>query len=366
MIRTFHSVGQGAFYTEKFENFMMVYDCGSIKSKIDKEVRSSFLENDSINLLFISHFHDDHINGLDTILEWCNVEYIVLPLLSDQTKIELFCESYKLNNKFLNDLIFYPSDAIKRISPDTKVIYIRPFSISQEDFIEVELEKMIDGECIDSGAKIITNKINNWFFVPSNYEVSTRVKSLSEKLNKLPFDVSTTKNFIDAWSNRSNKSKIKKCFNSLRGNPNQNSMMLYSGANDKSVFIEKLYHPVTGLVGFIPCFFLTEPVAHRSGCLYFGDYEAKGTQRWDNIRRVYNRYWNDIDTVQIPHHGSIENYNPNINSRSRVISIISTGTKNAYGHPSSYTTSEIIKNSGLLFNVTEITLSRVQYKVKKI
>lgn len=366
MIRTFHSVGQGAFYTEKFENFTMVYDCGSTKKSINKEVKSSFIENDHVNLLFISHFHEDHINGLDTILKWCDVEYIVLPLLSDQTKIELYCESYKLNNQFINDLIFYPSETIKKISPDTKIIYVRPFNLFKEDFIEIKLEEVGDEECIESGTKVYSNKIDNWFFISSNYEVSTRVKSLSTKLQKLPFDVSTTETFINSWSKLANRKKIKNCFNSLKGNPNQNSMTLYSGANDKKVTIDVLHHHMIGLGG-VPLYFLFSRFRdHRSGCLYFGDYEAKDSQRWENIRRVYSRYWDDIDTVQIPHHGSIENYNPNINSRAEIISIISTGTNNSYKHPSAYTTSEIIKNNGILCNVTEVPLSRVQYKVNKI
>lgn len=29
MIRTFHSIGQGAFYTEEFDDFRFVYDCGT-------------------------------------------------------------------------------------------------------------------------------------------------------------------------------------------------------------------------------------------------------------------------------------------------------------------------------------------------
>lgn len=34
MTRTFHAIGQGAFYTEKFENgFTIVYDCGGQNKK---------------------------------------------------------------------------------------------------------------------------------------------------------------------------------------------------------------------------------------------------------------------------------------------------------------------------------------------
>ena len=41
--RTFHPVGQGAFYSERHENYNIVYDCGSVNvSKGKKVVSQSF------------------------------------------------------------------------------------------------------------------------------------------------------------------------------------------------------------------------------------------------------------------------------------------------------------------------------------
>ena len=66
--RVFHPVGQGGFYTEAFDdNHMVVYDCGGT-SHIDVErcIDSLFTEQKSpqIEAVFISHLHEDHINGL--------------------------------------------------------------------------------------------------------------------------------------------------------------------------------------------------------------------------------------------------------------------------------------------------------------
>lgn len=77
MIRTFHSVGQGAFYSEDFDNFKMVYDCGSYKNKdlIENEVKNSFDTKEVIDAVFVSHFHEDHINGLEFLLK--TIELII-------------------------------------------------------------------------------------------------------------------------------------------------------------------------------------------------------------------------------------------------------------------------------------------------
>ena len=101
--RTFWPVGHGAFYTEKFGGRVtVVYDCGSglapVRNIGGKDVSpkdvadrvNGFLppkkDEDGnvikdIDLLFISHFHADHINGVPALLP--RVKRLVLPYFSD-------------------------------------------------------------------------------------------------------------------------------------------------------------------------------------------------------------------------------------------------------------------------------------------
>ncbi len=80
--RVLHPVGHGAFFTEQFlkdrgENSYLnvVYDCGStgMGGKLPKVVRNevsiSFNKKDHIDLFFISHFDEDHTNGLNFLLD---------------------------------------------------------------------------------------------------------------------------------------------------------------------------------------------------------------------------------------------------------------------------------------------------------
>lgn len=97
MTRAFHAIGQGAFYTEKFENgFTIVYDCGGQNKKfIVNKIQEVFQKNEKIDILFISHFHNDHINGVDFLLEYCDVKKVVLPFLHDNMKIQFIIENLK-------------------------------------------------------------------------------------------------------------------------------------------------------------------------------------------------------------------------------------------------------------------------------
>lgn len=64
LTRTIHPVGQGAFYSETFsvrkkKLYTVVYDCGYDK----RESAAAKIERlSAVDLIFISHFHDDHIN----------------------------------------------------------------------------------------------------------------------------------------------------------------------------------------------------------------------------------------------------------------------------------------------------------------
>ena len=84
--RIIHPVGQGGFFTETLsegkKEATFVYDCGGFdkaKKKM-KDYLDSFLPKGKtkkqIEAVFISHFHADHINGLQYLRENAEVKYL--------------------------------------------------------------------------------------------------------------------------------------------------------------------------------------------------------------------------------------------------------------------------------------------------
>lgn len=69
LTRTAYPVGMGGFVSERFvradapSEFCMVYDCGSDTHGMNTRI-SSIITNEltRVDVLFISHFHRDHIN----------------------------------------------------------------------------------------------------------------------------------------------------------------------------------------------------------------------------------------------------------------------------------------------------------------
>ena len=84
--RTLHPSGHGAFFTERIrqdgkDDVIVVYDCGAKdveeRELLKKEVDEFFDSNDKIDILFISHFDSDHVNGIE----------FLKPYISDKTKL---------------------------------------------------------------------------------------------------------------------------------------------------------------------------------------------------------------------------------------------------------------------------------------
>ena len=92
MVRSFLPIGQGAFYCECFhfngKTHNIVYDCGS-KTNIQilkEQIKTTFEKDERIDALFLSHLHEDHINGIPFLLEHCCVNKIIFPIIDNYSK----------------------------------------------------------------------------------------------------------------------------------------------------------------------------------------------------------------------------------------------------------------------------------------
>ncbi|MGN0033231.1 MAG: MBL fold metallo-hydrolase [Candidatus Limimorpha sp.] len=84
LVRIIHPVGQGGFYTEslKIDNkeYLYVYDCGSVTAgEPEKTIQSAIPDGQDIEILFISHFDEDHVNGIKELVNHRTIKKVVLP-----------------------------------------------------------------------------------------------------------------------------------------------------------------------------------------------------------------------------------------------------------------------------------------------
>lgn len=96
----FHPVGHGTFMTgllidDGHSRFSWVYDCGSKKKRPREEslnrMKTSGLWPHPIDMLVLSHFDDDHVNGLEALLRLRSVKSLVLPFSDWQQRVRDVC-----------------------------------------------------------------------------------------------------------------------------------------------------------------------------------------------------------------------------------------------------------------------------------
>ena len=399
MQRVFHPVGQGAFYSEHFcfessesskRLVNVVYDCGTSTGKkylhIEKEIEKGFKEGEIIDAVFISHLHDDHINGIPYLIKRCDVKRIFFPLLETPgnkllVKLKAIVEGA---DEFSVEFIDSPQKAIAAIeskySHNIELIGVRANKDNERlksDFNTVdEFDEGIDGIChhtLSSGmnvAKIINSELGPlrgsgepyWIYIPYNFEFLSRIDELLTELgrNALSCDqlIELGK---DPERYKIQIELLKSIYKGLSKDFNSHSMTVFSGGknlNIHSIGVE------TGANNCMRVFYEEEKEIEKahSACLYTGDYKLNDKNVVGKLKGVYNQYWKDLLLMQVPHHGSRKNYCGEL-VEPGVIYIVSAGFKNRYNHPSDYVINDISANRGHPVVITEHSNSRISVDI---
>ena len=183
-----------------------------------------------------------------------------------------------------------------------------------------------------------------------------------------------------------NRKKIKEAYRRVPGSFNTNSMTLFSGvekgveAETMSPFFEswfqnyyegfrnhyrffsKLYIDDGSYFRFHHRYYEDILGAKEGGCLYLGDYDASGNERFNQLKVAYDELWYKIGCIQIPHHGSHYNFNSKLVDNNSFYFILA-GSKNPYCHPHSNVITEILLKEHHPLVITENPESRVYIEV---
>ena len=357
MTRTFHPVGQGAFYSEEFSNsekgciFRAVYDCGSLKycglqrnsdgptlkrKVIEERVERAFLDGYGIDVLFISHLDDDHVNLISCLKPFKNhqIRRVILPLLSAEERYML--TGYLLSRSrrgrisdALNNIINSPEDYFGN---DTNVTFVRPADgerslmgneVDDEGVGVEDLQKeVLSLTKISIGKNLSGNgRMLRWVLIPYNHKPE-RYSVLKDTLKNVFGNEFQIANLKDPDFVVKNLKSLRCCYKALPEGINRNSMALYSGPLDDTCLSS-----IGEVVGcdiwgrYCPCdqfaeYWLDRVLRHEQssvfhgspGCLYTGDVSLDDA----DLTRVFGRYVKNIGIVQLPHHGSFDSFGAGI------------------------------------------------------
>ena len=320
--RTFHPVGQGAFFTEQFFDekqgtvlYNVVYDCGSlskdIKEQMERDIRNCFHDKKGVDALFLSHFDDDHINYVKFLKEggFLQGTRIFIPMLVEEEWLGI--EPYLSNRGFILSLNDHAPGGTRVIQVEIALEEMGDFERRKEPIVIEEIE----GGIISSGTPLapgLSTQNNIWYYVPFNVQFDTLINSFKKELinAKLDYDRLKKKDYV-----LSHAPDLKKIYQGLGEKPlegtkiNLNSLLVMSYPKDpeacKLVGFGQMYNRFV----YHGCRIGGD---HYDGsCLYTGDTSANEGIVWKRIDQMIALClgWNKkLVLLQIPHHGSNHSY----------------------------------------------------------
>lgn len=350
--RTYHPIGQGAFYTEVFTNsdntrFVMVYDCGSETAIADMErsmddqiddFKQSIGPNPNIDLLFISHFHADHINGLDKLLDGVTVRKTIIPMLTSEVLLLTRVRNYLRFRDGANAAdaiireLYYDEEHSGRFG---EVVVVSP-KHEGEDVEEDNRNWIRNGRVLYLGEKLQYDPF--WEYIPFNSITQNDQRAIDfvNDLLKIPEAIQNEQLNVSGLI-RGFRKKVKEAYRKAMHKANDN---LYS------LVVES--RPAENVT--------PTSDARKSHALYFGDFDSKNNDAlWNRFSTLFD--YDTIGTIQVPHHGSKENWREEMKEGDAREYVVSSGATNTYHHPDYWVVRSIANEGHVVHVVHEKTAS---------
>lgn len=387
---TYNNVGQGLFYSGRIDNFNFIYDCGSENRRhmlsVIRDFKRQKLKGSKVDLLILSHLHDDHVSGLNALFEnGTLIDTVVLPYLSPVERLMVSLESPAPPSwmySFWTDPVSYllsrgttrvvliggheanpPEDIPVRGEPaeDTERKFNFDETLDDDEDLKNEVvrheRRLIRGH-LENRKLLAKNHSKNliakgfWLFRFFNSSVpSPNLKAFEDCVRSI---VPEDEQIISAIENKMQRRRLKnQCYRKLQGDFNNTSLTVYHAPIDPAK-IQILRFPCN--VGYFPnpayCFRF--PNKFRT-CLHnvfghflLGDIDLK--RKWLEVDTHYRGYLSKVTLALVPHHGSDRNWNKAIldKTMSNCCWVTSAGIFNKHGHPSSTVLQDVVSRGGSL------------------
>ena len=333
--RILHPVGQGAFFTEQFfdENWAamlnVVYDCGELRltKHLDREIENTFNPTDKtevIDVMFISHLDEDHINGINHLIDIGSLtdkSVVILPLNYPLViKVLLQADRYFFSGQFsggVTDILLrlYATGA-KILGIDNNTEAIANNSVTIE-----ELRTMNDGDVVRSLQPLKFQEL--WYYIPFNTILDDdRYRKFIDALNKANL---CKRQLTNATYVQDHLNELIDIYRSLPkgiGNVtaiNVNSLNVLSYASNEICLAYASMNYFGSDVMRLGDWDRVLVYHSRCSCLYTGDcvMEAKFEHCIDLLVKHITSW---IGMLQIPHHGRAGNYDQKIASKREIYS----------------------------------------------
>ena len=363
----YNAVGQGLFFNATFQLndrklYNFVYDCGTDKSQqylLNREINNFVSRTSHIDLLTVSHFDFDHVSGMKELLNKCPVEHVILPyLFNDEILMYLLSRYNQIpeNEDWYYDFLINPFDffiqfpSIKNITlvTNSKVGYGKNIwfqrigTINFPITIEKDDRKLMIKLLSDEEDYPVDNFLNFKFY---NYPITLQKrKSFDRKVlqycrdNGIENNMSLITFVLESLERRK---EFKEHYEYLTKNHNNVSLLVSYDYRMDGCYNGKIYSECIYCEGkFNESLSNLDEITH----ILTGDVSINYKRKHKQIYEHFDEQFSKLNFVQVPHHGSICNWNDDILNQvqNHTCFIISNG--NLHKHPHSEVTDSIEEN----------------------
>lgn len=350
VFRNIHPIGQGAFYTETLhrpnsnDDKHIVYDCGVLpySRRLEEEIGNSLPNDSTIDILFLSHFHADHVNGVQLLAKKYRIRHVVLPQIDDYEWFYIL-ENYLTTNDVNVALI----SNIRAAVGDANLVQVAPIGENGEGTVSNE-NTAIDGlanRVINGLSPIVVDNKDFvlWHFIVVNPLLKGNIEALKAEIQNVNYN--GRKLSIEDMHNPNILPVVRKdlqaVYSKVFKGGNEYSMCMLSELADRyqyesfSTFNRiKCHNDFCCRYGYC----LEDCNNYRiDGGLYCGDADFLHCDTLHCLKKRLDGRERNVGLLQLPHHGSKENFNIDLLNwlRSLRVSFACFGNPNRYNHPSS-------------------------------
>lgn len=357
----------------------MVFDCGVLPNwfaspnsnamrafvaqRIGLAMPKEILDNHTIDAVFLSHLHEDHVNGLDELKrQGIRIKRVYYPAIEEADRDLMFVwyQVFSQDGGLAQKLCMNQPTSIPDFD-DTQWIPVPPGVPEEQERDAPNTDAILLDNIQEQNIPLST-----WEFLTFNFKSEAAIKALNNAWSAAGFSGNlTNSNLMREWNTPSGRNRVRQVYETAfaKKHFNTNSMTLFSGPhfslhpmiqiqNGKSLVL-KSQNGVTEL----------SPLGFPAGCLYTGDYNTSTSEPWAALKKAYERRWTQIGCLQVPHHGSIQSFNRELINLSAVF-VASMGSDNRYDHPSPDVEKEFNLVNKKLLHVTENLTSKLVLKTK--
>lgn len=342
VVRTIHPVGQGAFYSETLhrpeinDDKHIVYDCGVLpySSRLEEEIKNFLPDGSTIDIMFISHFHADHVNGLKLLSRKYKIKNVVLPQIDGYDWLYVI-ENYLTMG--IADVNIIPD--IRGAVGDAKIIQVAPRDENSDRNVSDE-SASIDGivDLFNGQSPIVIDRQNFalWHYIVVNPLLKGDMDALRTAIENIDYDGRkiTIGDLYKPEILVAIRKDLQAVYKSVFKGGNEYSMCMLSELADRKDYgtyswLNRRNRLCMG------CW--CDGYNDIDGCLYCGDADFFHCDTLDCLKKRLRGRENNVGMLQLPHHGSKENFNIELLNwlGNLMASFACYGNPNRYNHPSS-------------------------------